>query len=387
MDILISAGEASGEAYGAELISALRDLVPVARFFGLGGERMRHAGCDLTINAKDVAVVGLAEVVTHLPKIYSEFTKLVREAERRKPIAAVLIDFPDFNFRLAKKLHALGIPVFYYVSPQLWAWRRGRLKLVQKYVRKMLVIFPFEEQFYRENGVKAEFVGHPLAKIDPPRETREAFAQANQLDPARQWIALLPGSRRKEIEMNLPAMLGAAQQMVSGGFEFLAPTASTIRPEWLAATIGRLSPRSSRHDLVVNIVPDARPALAFSRAAIVASGTATVEAAVIGTPFVMVYRVAPLTWHLGRHLVRVPFYAMPNLIAEREVVPELVQTRFTADNIVSWMRRLVPESPERAHMSAGFTEVRQRLRSTNSVADPAHVAAATIAREMGLTHT
>jgi lipid-A-disaccharide synthase len=384
MDILISAGEASGEAYGAELIQELRTLVPAARFFGLGGPRMRQAGCEITVEARDVAVVGLAEVVTHLPKIYGEFTKLVREGERRKPAAAVLIDFPDFNFRLAKKLHALGIPVFYYVSPQLWAWRRGRIKLVQKYVRKMLVIFPFEEQFYREHGVKVMFVGHPLADVRPPQVSREEFAQTNQLNPARTWIALLPGSRHKEIEMNLPEMLAAAQEMTAGGdFEFLVPAASTVRPEWLAGAVGRLAPRRADQELVVNVVMDARAALAFSRAAVVASGTATVEAAVIGVPFVMVYRVAPLTWHLGRRLVRVPFYAMPNLIAQREVVPELVQDRFTSENIVGWMRRLVPDGPDRAQMCAGLEEVRRKLHGSGDRERPARVAAATIASEMG----
>lgn len=384
MNILISAGEASGEAYGAELIQELRTLVPAARFFGLGGPRMREAGCQITVEARDVAVVGLAEVITHLPKIYGEFQKLVREAERRKPAAAVLIDFPDFNFRLAKKLHALRIPVFYYVSPQLWAWRRGRIKLVQKYVRKMLVIFPFEEQFYREHGVKVTFVGHPLADIQPPAVSREEFAQANQLNPARTWIALLPGSRRREIEMNLPEMLAAAQEMTAGGdFEFLVPAASTVRPEWLAGAIGRLSPRREDQELVVNVVADARAALAFSRAAVVASGTATVEAAVIGVPFVMVYRVAPLTWHLGRRLVSVPFYAMPNLIAQREVVPELVQSRFTSENIIDWMRRLVPDGPERAQMCAGLEEVRRKLHGSGGRERPARLAAATIAAEMG----
>jgi lipid-A-disaccharide synthase len=310
----------------------------------------------------------------------------VREAERRKPAAAVLIDFPDFNFRLAKNLQGLGIPVFYYVSPQLWAWRKGRLGYVKKYVRKMLVIFPFEEQFYREHGVTVEFVGHPLADVAAPATSREEFARANQMDPARTWIALLPGSRQKEIEMNLPAMLGAAQEMRTGGdFDFVVPAASTIRPEWLAGTIGRLAPRRADQELVINVVNDARAALAFSRAAVVASGTATVEAAVIGTPFVMVYRVAPLTWHLGRHLVHVRFYAMPNLIAQREVIPELVQSRFTAENIVEWMRRIVPDGPEREKMCAGLAEVRAKLHGGRVGERPAHAAAATIAREMGLS--
>jgi len=170
--ILISAGEASGENYGAQLIAAIRALRPQAEFFGLGGESMRAAGCDITVEAKEVAVVGLAEVVRHLPSIWQRFHRLLDEVDRRKPDVAVLIDFPDFNFRLAKKLHQRRIPVIYFVSPQLWAWRQGRIKLVQKYVRKMLVIFPFEEKFYRERGVEVEYVGHPLAEVEAPAVPR-----------------------------------------------------------------------------------------------------------------------------------------------------------------------------------------------------------------------
>ena len=182
MRILISAGEASGELYGAKLIEALRQEGSrrspqlALEFFGVGGERMQQAGCELVVNAHEIAVVGLAEVVEHLPRIYQRFRKVVAEAERRRPDAAVLIDFPDFNFRLARELHKRGIPVIYYVSPQLWAWRQSRIELVRKYVRKMLVIFPFEEKFYRERGIEAEFVGHPLADLPLPSITRAEFA-------------------------------------------------------------------------------------------------------------------------------------------------------------------------------------------------------------------
>ncbi len=186
MRLLISAGEASGEMYGAALLAALRRLSPgPVEAFGLGGEQMRAAGCDTVVDANDVAVVGIAEVVTHLPRIYREFHKLLREADRRKPDVAVLIDFPDFHFRLAKALHARGIPVVYYVSPQLWAWRRGRIKLVRRYVKKMLVIFPFEEQFYREHGVQAEFTGHPLAELAVTIEPREQFAERAAIQSGR----------------------------------------------------------------------------------------------------------------------------------------------------------------------------------------------------------
>ncbi len=238
MRILISAGEASGEMYGAGLLQSLRNLgamlpeVGSIEAFGLGGERMRRAGCEIVVDAKDVAVVGIVEVLTHLPGIYSRFRQLVAEADKRRPDVAVLIDFPDFNFRLAREFHKRGIPVVYYVSPQLWAWRPKRLELVKKYVRKMLVIFPFEEPWYRERGVEAEFTGHPLAELDRPRITRAQFGAKYDLDQNLSWLALLPGSRRKEVRLNLPVLLQAAQ-MFKTRYEFLVPVASTLPRRWM----------------------------------------------------------------------------------------------------------------------------------------------------------
>src|SRR5437588_4152310 len=211
MNFLLSAGEASGDTYGAQLAQALAALAPGATVFGMGGEKMRAAGCELLVHANEVAVVGLVEVVKHLPDIRRHFKHLVAEAARRKPDAAVLIDFPDFNLRLARELHRLGIPVFYFVSPQIWAWRTGRVKQIQKYIRKMIVIFPFEQEFYRRHGIEVSYVGHPLAYEPAPQVSREEFAAQNGVDPAKQWIALLPGSRRKEVRLNLPPMVEAAE--------------------------------------------------------------------------------------------------------------------------------------------------------------------------------
>src|SRR5215469_2238900 len=232
MQILVSAGEASGDYYGAQLIQSLQQLAPATRFFGMGGDRMRAAGCELLVHAGDVAVVGLAEVVTHLPAIRKKFKCMVSQAEKRRPQAAVLIDFPDFNLRLARELHRLQIPVFYFISPQVWAWRSGRVRQIQKYVRKMIVIFPFEQEFYRRHGVEVSYVGHPLAYTPETGISREEFARRYGLDPAKQWIALLPGSRKKEVQMNLPAMLLAATELGSQ-YEYLLPVASTINGEWL----------------------------------------------------------------------------------------------------------------------------------------------------------
>ena len=372
MRILISAGEASGEMYGAGLLRALRrlaksspDLGPI-ECFGLGGERMRATGCETVVDAKDVAVVGIVEVLSHLPSIYRRFHSLVREAARRRPDVAVLIDFPDFNFRLAKELHRLEIPVVYYVSPQLWAWRPKRIEQVKRYVRKMLVIFPFEEQWYRERGVEAQFVGHPLGEVE-----REApLAKQDE----RQLIALLPGSRRKEIRFNLPTMLDVAAKL-GKQYRFILPIASTVEDTFLYDIV-REKWGMGDSPAEITVTRDARTALAQARAAVVASGTATVEAAVIGTPFVMVYRVSNLTYRLGKRMVKVPFYAMPNLIAERQVIPELVQEDFTTERVVSELEKILPDGAARERMLEGLAEVRARLRGSEAAAQDASSQAA-----------
>jgi lipid-A-disaccharide synthase len=360
--ILISAGEASGEFYGAELMQALRRQVSQAagttdiEFFGVGGEQMRAAGCDLLVDAREIAEVGIIEVIKHIPTIYRRFREVVREAERRRPDAAVLIDFPDFNLRLARELHQRGIPVIYYVSPQLWAWKQRRIERVRKYVREMLVIFPFEEKFYRERGIPAHFVGHPLADLPAPKVTREQFAREYKLDPNRQWIALLPGSRRGEVSRILPPLLQAAQ-LLGPDYVYTVPVASTLNAEWLASFLRGYSGPP------ITFTRDARATLLHARVAAVASGTSTLEAALIGTPFAMVYQVAPLTWTLGRRLVKVDRFAMVNLIAERDVVPELVQADFTPQRVCAELRRILPEGEARATMIAEFYEVRRRLAS------------------------
>jgi lipid-A-disaccharide synthase len=363
MRFLISAGEASGDTYGAQLVTALRKRAPEAEFFGLGGPGMRAAGCDTVVDAAAVAVVGLVEVVSHLPRIYREFRALLRAVDEHRPQAAILIDFPDFNFRLARQLHQRGIPVYYYVSPQLWAWRSRRIELVRRYVRKLLVIFPFEEDWYRHRGIDVQYVGHPLADLPDSQESREQFAAQYGLDPQKQWIALLPGSRRKEVGLNLPNILGAAALLGSkqpAAFQFVVPVASTLDSQDLRKQIKSYD-HSGHIELPIELTRDARATLKHARAAVVASGTATVESTLLGTPFVMVYRVAFLTWLLGHHMVGVTHYAMPNLIASRRVVPEIVQREFTARRVVEALQEIIPEGPPRVRMLAALAEVRQAL--------------------------
>ena len=353
--ILISAGEASGEMYGAQLIEALHRRDPSLEFFGVGGDRMRAAGCDTVVDARDLAVVGISEIVSHLPKIYGLFRKLIAEADRRRPDLVVVIDSPVFNWRVARQMRKRGIPVVYYVCPQFWAWRQGRVRLLRKYVNKALVIFPFEEKFYRDRGVDATFVGHPLADLSLPSIDRDDYASTYKLDAAKPWITLMPGSRMKEVRMNLSAILDSASKLGSG-YEFLLPVAPTLDRGFLESLIDRRP---------IHLVSDALPALACSRAGIIASGTATVEAAMMTTPFVMVYRVSPLTYFLGRPRVKVPHFAMVNLIAGKEVVPELVQHDFTAENVVARLRDILPDGQARDQMIEGLGSVKTLLRGPN----------------------
>ena len=378
--VLISSGEASGELYGAELLTALRGLHDGSvECYGMGGERMKAAGCELLVEAKDVAIVGLFEVLSHLPSLYRRFHRLLDEVDRRRPDVAVLIDFPDWNLRLARELHRRGIPVVYYVSPQLWAWRRGRIRQVQKYVREMLVIFPFEREFYLKHGVEAEFVGHPLSELAPPTITRDDFAARWGLDASKQWIALLPGSRRKELRLNLPAIVGAAQRL-GAEFEYVMPVASTLDAGWVREQVALCG-----GEINIHLCDDARAALLHSRVGVVASGTATVEAALIGTPFVMVYRLAGLTWTLGRHLVKLPHYGMVNLVAGRRVVPELIQDGFTPETVEREVRRLLPDGEPRREMLAALDEVRQKLRGelADRVADCGRTAMRAVEAQSG----
>jgi lipid-A-disaccharide synthase len=360
MRLLISAGEASGEMYGAQLVNALRRRIPKLEVAGVGGDHMRRAGCRILVDSSEVAVVGLAEVVRHLPRIYSRFRHLLRVVDSWKPEAAVLVDFPDFNFRLARALNRRGIPVIYYISPQLWAWRSGRIKLVRRYVRKMLVIFPFEEAWYRQRGVEAEFVGHPLCDQPGSTMSREEFAAAHGLNVQKTWIALLPGSRSQEFSRIAPTLMATARLIqkeitapAPDGYEFLLPVASTLNPQWARKFVP--------DGLPIIFTGDARECLLHSRAAVVASGTATVQAALAETPFVMVYRVSSLTWAIGRQLVNVPHYAMANLIAQKRVVPELVQTDFTASNVVNELHRILRDGPERNQMLEGLRLMRETL--------------------------
>ncbi|MBM3294079.1 MAG: lipid-A-disaccharide synthase [Candidatus Aminicenantes bacterium] len=374
---LIVAGEKSGENYGAAVVRAYRGLDPKARFFGVGGRNMAEAGVDILVPMKALAVVGLAEVLSEVPRIRRILASLEEEARRRKPAAAVLIDSPDFNLRLAKRLMAVGVPVLYYIGPTVWAWRRGRLRTVRARVRKMCLIFPFEEEIYRKAGVPARFVGHPLLERVKVRFGRDEFLSRYGLDPGRPLISMMPGSRRSEVLRHLPTLVEAARRLRKDRpAQFLLLQAEDLDPSIFRACLPRDDPdfRLLRED--------GYEAMASSDLVLSACGTANLESALLGTPLIAFYRLSRLTYALGRPFVRIGRYSIVNILAGRELVPELIQGRFHARSVAFEAGRLLDDPERRTAMRAGFRSIRRSLGTEDASGNVARELAA-LAGERG----
>jgi lipid-A-disaccharide synthase len=354
--ILISAGEASGDLYAAWLAEELRRFWPDAEFYGCTGPHMRRAGVQTVVDAGKLAVVGLVEVLAHIPRIYGEYRKLVRAARERRPDLAILTDSPDFHLRLAARLHAEGVPVFYFVAPQAWAWRKGRVSQMRQTLDRLLCIFPFEEKFFRNHGVRATYIGHPLAQAVKPACSREEFFRKHRLPFNRPLITVMPGSRRGEAARHLPVLLEAVGRLYQEqAASFILPASATTGAAFFRERIGQAP--------VLVIEGENWDALAHADLALAASGTVTVEAALLGTPMVTFYKVTAISWVMGRLLVRVPFYSMVNLIAGRAVVPELMQSQMTGERVAAEARRLLQDKTARHRMRADLAEVARQLSS------------------------
>jgi lipid-A-disaccharide synthase len=353
-NILISAGEASGDLYASLLTRELRRLWPDTEFFGCTGPRMRDAGVRTVVDSASLAVVGLIEVVGHIPRIYGEFRKLLRAAETERPDLAILTDSPDFHLRVARKLHRQGVPVVYLVAPQAWAWRQGRVREMRRTIRKLLCIFPFEEEFFRRHGVETTYIGHPLAGLVHPALARAEFFKKHRLAAERPLVTVLPGSRRGEAARHLPALLDAVDRIYrEQAVNVVLPASATTGAAFFKERMGRSPIRV--------IEGESWDALAHSDVALAASGTVTVEAALLGTPMVTYYKVTGLSWLAGKFLVDIPFYSMVNLIAGRAVVPELMQGQMTGEKLSRAAMRLLAGGPEREAMKAGLAEVKEKL--------------------------
>src|SRR5437879_53934 len=358
--LLLSAGEASGDMYAARLASALKQRLDV-EIFGMGGPQMCAAGVEIVTDYSEVSVVGITEIVSHLPSLIRAMRRLVSESERRKPGLAILTDFPGFHLRLARKLKYRGIKNIYYICPQFWAWRPWRVRVVRRRFAQALCIFPFEEKFFGDAGVPVKFIGHPLVGAVHASLDRLAFCREQGLDPQKKLVTILPGSRAAELRQHLPIIREACERIhreTPAQFVIAAAPGSDLAPVregWSA-------------ELPVKIVVgQTYNALAAADAAIVSSGTATIEAALLDVPMVVVYRVTPLTAALAKPLVRTPFFSMVNLIAGKRAVPELIQNDFTPDRVSVEILRLLRDQGAREAIRRDLGEVRHRLGPPGAV--------------------
>jgi lipid-A-disaccharide synthase len=379
--LMMVAGEASGDKHGAALVEKLKQLYPDTQFeiFGSGGEEMRAAGVETLVDARDVAIIGIPEIIRAFGKLYGAYKRLLAAARERKPDAVVLIDWPDFNMRVARRLRQQGFKIIYYISPQVWAWRRYRVKALRRDVNRMLVILPFEEEFYKNEKIDVEYIGHPLTDVVQVTASRREFTRQHNLDARGPILALLPGSRHKEIHYHLPAMLDAAarlqnesfaaegnltgnpkskiQNPKSNGLQFILPLASTIPRQQVESTI-----KASGLDVKI-IERDTYNALGHAVFAIVASGTATVETALAGTPMIIIYRGSQLNWRVIRPLIHLDTFGMVNLIAGRRIVPELMQQDVTGEKIAAEVKAILNDEQRLSKMREDLAEVQSKLKA------------------------
>jgi lipid-A-disaccharide synthase len=355
---MIVAGEASGDMHGALLVRELKKLAGNIQICGIGGNEIAAQGVEILLDASRLAVVGLLEVLSHLKDIRRAMRSLEKRMIEQRPDLLILIDYPDFNLMLAKKAKRLGIKTFYYVSPQVWAWRSGRVKVIKKLIDRMAVILPFEKKFYADRGMCVDFVGHPLLDGVTADQDQNAFRQKYSLSPESIVIGIMPGSRRKEIAALLPFFLKAAEllQKKIPNAVFLLPLASTLTPDIL------MQHGLDGCEANVKIITEERYSLmACCSAVMAASGTITLELAILGTPMLVAYRVSPLSYFIGRHLVHLPYFSLVNLVAESRVVPELLQQEVTPENIAGYIEKMVKNQNYRRNMLDGLSRVKQLL--------------------------
>jgi lipid-A-disaccharide synthase len=372
---MISCGEPSGDLYAAELARRIRAHEPAAAITGLGGERLRAAGANLLGDFSGLSVTGLLEVARLLPRTYAMYRRLVAAARRERPDVLVAVDFPDFNFRLATAIKRFGVPIVYYISPQLWAWRSGRMKTMRALADRVLVIFPFEEPIYRDAGVPVQWVGHPLLDVMPPPQPKDALVASLGLSATAPIVALLPGSRRNEVGAILPGLAAAAGRIRAGlpDVQFAVARAPHISDDLLAPLLSIQGARPMVLD------GQADELLQVADVALVASGTVTVQAALHECPMVVVYRLSPLTYKLGRPFVRVSTFAMANLVAGSRVVPELIQDDFTPERVAAEALDILTNRARAARMREDLRKVRLRL-GTPGASDRAAQAVLEVAR-------
>jgi len=353
---VLVAGEASGDMHGASLVTSLKELMPEIELSGIGGERLRAAGMNTLVDYREISAMGLVEVVGSLRKLARAYRQLARLLRQERPDLLILIDFPGFNLALARVAKRYKVPVFYYVSPQVWAWRRGRVNKIARRAERLAVVFPFEQAFYEGTKLAVDFVGHPLIDVVQITRGRTETLEAHGLDPARPAVVLMPGSRPGELSFLLPPLIDASRRLARvGPYQFAICLAPTFSKETVTAML------RSANVPVTLVAGDTYNMVAAAELALVASGTACLEVALVGTPMVIVYKLTWTTYLLARLLVRVPFIGMPNIIAGEEVVPELVQKRANGEEIAREALLILRSEEKRRSIRRGLRQVRRKL--------------------------
>ena len=358
--ILISVGEASGDMHAAKLVQAVKKIAPNIQFYGMGANLMRDAGVDIVVDAGDLSIVGLLEIITKFPKIHKAFRIMQNALEHNKPELLILVDYPGFNLRLAKIAKKAGIKVLYFISPKVWAWNQGRVEIIKKYVDKMAVIFPFEVDFYKKYQVPVTFVGNPLLEIVKPKLTREATELTFHLDPNCKTIGLFPGSRKSEIKYLLPIMLETAKLLKNKNpnLQFLLPQASSI-------TLEDLQPYLQAGSIKVQVIPNqSYDVMQACNAIIAASGTVTLEIAIMTIPEVIIYKKSWLEYQIAKRVIKIPYIGLCNILANKKIVQELLQHDATPENIAKEIEKILNDTNYREEMIANLTNTKNLLKST-----------------------
>jgi len=375
VQVFVIAGESSGDLHGSNLIHALKSRLPQAKFVGIGGPKMEEAGLELLFPSSELAVVGVVEVIGHIRPILKAFGRTTAWLRKGKPDLLILIDYPEFNLQVAGRAKKLGIPIFYYISPQVWAWRQGRVKKLRRLVDRMAVILPFEETFFRSRGMEVSFVGHPLLDVVKSEVSKTEFCRKAGLNPERPVVGLVPGSRKSEVSRLFPVMAEAAERIFQDrqDIQFVVPLAPSLDPGILESFNHQIT-KSPNHQIIRVVKGQTYDAIAASDLILAASGTVTLEAAILETPMVVTYKVSPVTYFLGKCLVRVPFASLVNLIAGRRVVTEIIQQDVTPGRLSQEALSLLRDHAGRENMIKELKEVKNALGGSGAAEKAADLA-------------
>jgi len=364
--ILITACESSAEKYGAELAREFKKLYPEVHFFGIGGKQMQKQGTELLYPMQKLSLIGIFEVFLYIPRILKILNNTIKETKKRNTAGAVLIDAPDFNLRIARKLKRQSIPVLYYVSPTIWAWRKNRLKTIKKYINKMMLIFPFEEKIYKEKQIPAVFIGHPLIKKTRTSMTKQDFFEKYGINNKKRLITLLPGSRKSEIRNHLPVLVEAAKKIKTKyDCQFILKLSENIERKDVAKYL------SSLLSSVTILSQDGCESMAYSDLVLSSCGTANLETALLGTPLISFYKLSPLSYHMGRRMVKIEHFSIVNILAGKKVIPELIQKDFNPDSVYDHVSKILDSAEVRNKMISKFRKIKKELGEKDAAANAA----------------